>query len=200
MRKYLFILIGLLVLNLPPVLYGQDMVLVLQAPASAPACEAGSEDLLPNGDTTTDIPACTGGECPSHYAVINEAYASPSTTDYVYINYTNGTYLDEYTVADTASMGEGCTGGTITVYVYARELDSDSGADALTVDIGTGGAWEGQQQADVTTSWAWHTFNFTSTGWSKAQVDAMSVRVTLDSDNSSTWHAVATVVIRVNYS
>jgi len=181
----------------------QSAVVAKKRAAGGASCEAGSEELLLNahvsGDDLDENNACTGDATQNHLCV-DETYASPNTGDVLNANGLNETVLTErFALADTSSMGADCETVKIEVFIYADDNAYPAYLDvALYINAGLEASAEGDQEMGA--SYAWYTWTFTGT-WTKAQVDAAQIDVTIEDIDREESHStdMATIVAKVTY-
>jgi len=148
--------------------------------------------ILPNGDYSID----TFWDYPNdnvHWHDIDEDTDSPNTSDYIYVNdYDVGTDIFEMTTIDDL-----VTATEIIVNIYAES----SNGGYVTIDVYIAGGWLGQKTISPiggtpskksTTAWAG--------SWTKAQVDAMRVKVIGSADSDGALLKIYAVDADITYS
>lgn len=153
MKKYIF---------LPIIGLGIFISLIFLASADI-------DTAVPDGDITTDwdIPPDPN----SHYTEIDEG-TTANTGDY--IEETDGTAVDEFTMSDVDTGG----GSVSSIKIWAYGKAGSGGTEIIEADISLddGSTWEGYQDLDVGTSFSWKSVEFTGT-WSDADIDKLQVRL-----------------------
>jgi len=165
------------------------------------ACTPGNERLYPNSHpATTANMSSTGCAAGSHHECLDDTYgAEDDATTYLTADY--GAHdEDSFGLTDTSVMTTDCSTSTIVVTVrgYGEQAPTYAGPITATLNIagGTETSSEGAQALPHT--WTNLTYTFTGT-WTKAQVDAATVRIQDAGDSGSNNEWITAMSALVNY-
>ncbi|MDZ4231882.1 MAG: hypothetical protein U1C72_01365, partial [Candidatus Pacearchaeota archaeon] len=145
-------------------------------------------EVVPNGDITTGWAVvggtsdgtCAGGGATHHCDRIDEARATPSTTDYVATGTAGSTgEVEEYDMT-TLTLPSGATVTNITLWMYAQSSTNANGGTLDNVDMNIRIA--GSLQTAVTKTpafgtYQWHSASF-SGSWTQANLDGFRSQFT----------------------
>lgn len=161
-----------------------------------------TEDLLlttPDASTKQWTPS-TGTD---HRALLDEAYASPSTSDYIAAEYNGAVWTDSpFEFADCVSMDAEDLCSQVEILVYGKDTGGGGGwYEYVGVQLTIGGSTEESNEGDryLPLNWGWTTYTFDGS-WTVSQVNAMTISIHVHSSGSlsnETW--VATILARITY-
>lgn len=163
------------------------------------SCTSGSERIYPDSHpATTATFSPDGCAANAHHLCVNDVYGSEDGN--MLISSYGAHDENSFGLSNTSSMGNDCATSTVVVSLrgIADQGPTYAGAFTVTLNIGGSGRTAAEGAQAFTTSWGYRTFTFTGS-WTKAEVDAATVRVQGGDAGSSNGDWVTGISALVNY-